>query len=223
MATEQPLAWRSSSGATTGPLLRLWDRRLLLLVALALLAGFLAYQAPAATDIAVGWLGDRLFLRASEGAGAAAEGSFYGDELSADAAGIPIRSRWTRQAATMWLPGFGAGGDLQLTLRAQGWPNDALHPDVRQPTVIVAANGAPIGQFGPSVDWADYPLTIPAGARSAEPLVLTLHASDTFTHTATYLDTRPKGVRLAGISVHEPGASFTWPAPVPLLWLALDS
>ncbi|HEY3230898.1 MAG TPA: glycosyltransferase family 39 protein, partial [Roseiflexaceae bacterium] len=99
----------------------------------------------------------------------------------------------------------------------------ALHPDVRQPTVIVAANGAPIGQFRPSADWADYPLTIPAGARSADPLVLTLHASDTFTRTTTYPDIRPKGVRVAQISVRETGAWFTWPAPVPLLWLALDS
>ncbi|HEX9373174.1 MAG TPA: hypothetical protein VF897_19330, partial [Roseiflexaceae bacterium] len=50
-------AWPSRSGARIGPLAYLRDRRLALILALALLAGFLAYQAPPASDIAVGWLG----------------------------------------------------------------------------------------------------------------------------------------------------------------------
>ena len=112
-ANKQPIAWRAPSGATTGPLIRLWDRRLLLLLALALLAGLLAYQAPIASDIAVGWPGDRLFVRSSEGAGADAAGSLYGDELSPDARSG--RSRWTRQQTSIQLPGLGSGGDLALT------------------------------------------------------------------------------------------------------------
>ncbi len=160
--------WRSASGAAAGPLLRLWDRRLALLLALALLAGALAYQAPAATSIAVGWLGDRLFLRASEGAGAADSASLYGDEFSPDARSL--RSRWTRQDAAFWLPGLGAGGDLTLTLRAQGWPGDVLNSTTKQPLVTVEANGSPIGSFTPSAGWADYPFSIPASARAADPL-----------------------------------------------------
>src|SRR6185369_15171970 len=119
-ATKKPVAWPSASGAATGSLIRLVDRRLILLLALALLAGLLAYQAPATADVDVGWLGDRLFLRSSEGSGASADGSLYGDELSPGARSG--RSRWTRQSATIWLRGLGAGGDLTLTLRAMGWP-----------------------------------------------------------------------------------------------------
>jgi 4-amino-4-deoxy-L-arabinose transferase-like glycosyltransferase len=197
----------------------LWDRRLALLLALALLAGALAYQAPAATDIAVGWLGDRLFLRASEGAGAADASSFYGDELSPDARSL--RSRWTRQEATVGLAGLGAGGDLTLVLRAQGWPADALNRDTRQPLVTVEANGRSIGQFTPSGAWADYPFTIPASARGADSLVLTLRASDTFTRTAAYADDRPKGLRLERVDVREGAPSFTRPAILPLLLLML--
>jgi hypothetical protein len=198
----------------------LWDRRLALLLALALLAGFLAYQAPATTDIAVGWLGDRLFLRANEGAGASALGAFYGDEISPTARGG--RSRWTRQDATIAVPGLGAGGDLQLILRAQGWPGDALNQRTQQPTVTVMASGVTIGQFTPSADWADYPLTIPAAARNTDPLLLSLHASDIFTRTASYPDTRPKGIRLEYVGVREATPQFTLPAPLPLLLLILD-
>src|SRR5262245_24795315 len=144
--------WRTPSGATTGPLIRLWDRRLVLVLALALLAGLLAYQAPAVSDIAVGWPGDRLFLRSSEGAGADAAGSLYGDELSQDARSG--RSRWSRQEAVIRLPGLGAGGDLTLTLRAQGWPDDVLACRGCQPAVAVAAGAVTLGQFTPTSGWA---------------------------------------------------------------------
>src|SRR6476469_557857 len=74
-ATEKPVAWPPASGAATGPLIRLSYRRLILLLARALLAGLLAYQAPATADVDIVWLGDRLFLRSSEGGGASADGS----------------------------------------------------------------------------------------------------------------------------------------------------
>jgi 4-amino-4-deoxy-L-arabinose transferase-like glycosyltransferase len=197
----------------------LWDRRLVLLLALALLAGLLAYQAPAASDIAVGWPGDRLFLRSSEGAGVDAAGSLYGDELSQDARSG--RSRWARQEALIRLPGLGAGGDLTLTLRVQGWPADVLACRGCQPVVTVVAGGVALGQFSPTRGWADYTFTIPARARAADPLTLTLRASDTFTNTAAYLDARPKGIRLEYIGVREAEARFTWPALAPPALLAI--
>jgi 4-amino-4-deoxy-L-arabinose transferase-like glycosyltransferase len=197
----------------------LWDRRLLLLLALALLAGLLAYQAPIASDIAVGWPGDRLFVRSSEGAGADAAGSLYGDELSPDARSG--RSRWTRQQTSIQLPGLGSGGDLALTLRAQGWPDDALVCSRCQPTVTLAVGDAVFGQFKPTRDWADYSFTIPASMRAADQLVVTLHASETFTSTAAYSDLRPKGIRLEYIGLREAEARLTWPAPMPLVFLAV--
>jgi 4-amino-4-deoxy-L-arabinose transferase-like glycosyltransferase len=220
-ATEQPIAWRTPSGAATGPLIRLSDRRLALLLALALLASLLAYQAPAASDIAVGWPGDRLFLRSSEGAGADVARSLYGDELSQDARSG--RSRWTRQEALIRLPGLGVGGDLTLTLRAQGWPGDVLACHQCQPAVTVAADGVALGQFTPTSGWADYTITIPASTRAADSLALTLRASDTFTNTAAYLDARPKGIRLEYVGVREAAARFTWPALAPLVLLTLTA
>jgi 4-amino-4-deoxy-L-arabinose transferase-like glycosyltransferase len=199
----------------------LWDRRLALVLALALLAGLLAYQAPAASDIAVGWPGDRLFLRSSEGAGADAAGSLYGDELSTDARGG--RSRWTRKDALIRLPGLGSGGDLTLTLRAQGWPSDVLACRQCQPEVSLTAGGVALGRFTPTGDWSDYTFTIPASARAADPLALSLHASDTFTNTTIYTDARPKGIRLEYIGVREAEVRLTWPAPAPLILLALTA
>ena len=192
-----------------------------LLVALALLAGTLAYQSPATTDIAVGWLGDRLFLRSSEGAGATAAGSFYGDELNAEARSR--RSRWTRQSAAIALPGLGFGGDLHVTLRAQGWPTDVLGASVRQPEVVVAANGVPFAEFTPTMQWADYSFTLPADLRAGNTLLLTLQTSETFTSTAQYADPRPKGIRLEYIGVREPASRLTWPAPLPLLLLLANT
>src|SRR5436853_3246714 len=215
-ATKQQLAWRSPSGARTGPLIRLRDRRMALILALALLGGFLAYQAPPASWIAVGWLGDRLFLRGSEGQGPADADSFYGDELDAQARSG--RSRWTRQDALIRLPGLGGDGELALTLRVQGWPRDALGTDIRQPVVALTANGTPTGEFTPTADWADYRFTIPAAARTGDALTLALHASGTFTSTATYADPRPKGIRIEYVGVQGAGGPLTLPA---LPWLAL--
>src|SRR3954464_13592732 len=142
-ATQKHPAVRARSGARPGPLVYLRDRRLTLILALALLAGFLAYQAPPTSDIFVGWLGDRLFLPASQGLGAADAATFYGDEITGDARSR--RSRWSRQDVQIDLPGLGTGGDLMLTLRAQGWPDGVLNQAVSQPTVDIIGNGVSIG------------------------------------------------------------------------------
>jgi hypothetical protein len=218
-ATKQPTVWPSTSDASTGPLIHFWDRRLALLLALALLAGSLAYQAPAATDIAIGWFGDRLFLRASEGAGVADQTSLYGDEFSPDAQ--TMRSRWTRQDATFWLPGLGAGGDLELTLRAQGWPSDVQNHITRQPHVTVAVNSTTIGSFEPTDQWGEYTFRIPGDLRANNPLVLSLHTSDSFTNTLQYQDARPKGIRLEQLRIADLSTRPTLPAALPLALLVL--
>jgi len=214
---------RARSGARPGPLVYLRDRRLTLILALALLAGFLAYQAPPVSDIFVGWLGDRLFLPASQGLGAADAATFYGDEITGDAGST--RSRWTRQDAQIDLPGLGAGGDLTLTLRAQGWPNGVLNRATSQPTVAIAVNGVLVDQFTPTPSWADHSFRIPASLQASDMLSLKLHISDTFTSTATIADPqRAKGIRLEYIGVYgsEPAAGFRLPATLPLGLLVLD-
>ncbi len=213
---------RARSGARPGPLVYLRDRRLTLILALALLAGFLAYQAAPASDIFVGWLGDRLFLPASQGLGAADAATFYGDEITSDA--HSGRSRWSRADAQIDLPGLGAGSDLMLTLRAQGWPNGVLNHSTSQPTVSITGNGVLVGQFTPTPAWADYSFRIPANVQASDLLSLKLHISDTFTSTATIADPqRAKGIRLEYIGVRgNELASFTLPAALPLGLLALD-
>ncbi|HWQ13007.1 MAG TPA: glycosyltransferase family 39 protein [Roseiflexaceae bacterium] len=196
------------------------DLRLALILVLALLAGALAYQSPPASAVAVGWLGDRLFLRASEGQAAADALSFYGDELT-DSAGSG-RSRWTHRAgAALTFPGLGSG-DLTLTLRAQGWPEDVLGTRARQPEVTVEADGRVLSRFTPTPAWADYTFRIPAELRAGPDLTVTLRVSDAFTSTARYADPRPKGIRLERVSVYgAPAAGVAAPAPGPLAWLLL--
>lgn len=214
---------RAQSGARPGPLVYLRDRRLTLILALALLAGFLAYQAPPISDIFVGWLGDRLFLPASQGLGAIDAATFYGDEITSDARSG--RSRWSRQDAQIDLPGLGAGGDLTLTLRAQGWPSGVLNQATSQPTVDITANGVIVDQFKPTASWIDHTFRIPADVQASDLLSLRLHISDTFTSTATIADPqRAKGIRLEYIGVRgsEAPVGFTLPAALPLGLLALD-
>lgn len=191
---------RSPSGVKTGALVHLTDRRLVLILALALLAGFLAYQAPPSAGIAIGWFGDRLFLAASDRLAPDDPASFYGDELTETARSR--RSRWTRGEAAIVMRGIGPGPDLTLTLRAQGWPADTLNPRTKQPTVAVDAAGVPIGHFDLTGDWADYTLTIPAHARITDDLTLRLHVSDVFTSTVAYDDLRPKGMRIEYVEVY---------------------
>ncbi len=195
------------------------DMRLALVVALALLAGIFAYQAPVNAAIPVGWPGDRLFFRASEGAGAADRLTFYGDEITADAPGG--RSRWTHQGAQVNLPGLGAGA-LLVTVRVQGWPPDVLDRATRQPEVTVTANETPVGRFTPTEQWAEYDVAIPAEVRRGSDLTLILVASDVFTSTSAYNDPRPKGIRIDSIRVRSTGGDPSMPAPAPLLWLTVS-
>jgi hypothetical protein len=218
-SSERP-QWRSTTEPRLSPLLQVLDRRLLLILLLALLAGVLAYQAPPASSVAVGWLGDRLFLRASEGQTANDTLSFYGDELTDHARSG--RSRWTHQGAALDFPGTG-GTDLTLTLRAQGWPADVLNSRTRQPLVTVTADGTPVGSFTPSPEWAEYQFEIPADARTGPGLRVELLASDVFTSTARFQDPRPKGIRLEHAEIQgAPFASvFVLPVAGPLGWLLL--
>jgi hypothetical protein len=196
------------------------DQRLLLILVLAVLAGVLAYQAPPASRVDVGWLGDRLFLQVSEGHTAADALRFYGDELTDHARSG--RSRWTHQGAVLNFPGAG-GTDLTLTLRAQGWPDDVLNSRTRQPVVTVLADGTPVGSFTPSPEWADYQFEIPVDARNGPALRVELLASDVFTSTARFLDPRPKGIRLeqAAIEGAPLASAFALPVAGPLGWLLL--
>ncbi len=199
--------------------LRYLDMRLALLVVLALLAGIFAYQAPVSATILIGWPGDRLFVQASEGASAADRLTFYGDEITADAPGG--RSRWTHQGARVHLPGLGDGA-LVVTVRAQGWPPDALNRVTRQPEVTVTADGTVVGRFTTTEQWAAYDIVIPTEARRGNDLTLILVASDVFTSTGVYNDPRPKGIRIDSISVRSAGDGPFAPAPAPVFWLIVS-
>ncbi|WP_245863537.1 ArnT family glycosyltransferase [Candidatus Viridilinea mediisalina] len=173
---------------------------LLVVLLLSLLVGLMAYQNPASGRVAVGWLGDRLFLGTTSGLGADAvlRGDFFADDLTP---GSPTgRSRWTRQHARVVLPNLGSGADLKLTLLVQGWPDDVLDAPVAQPTVAVLADGTLLGSFQPTSAWASYELRLPATARTGADLTLDLEVDHTFTDTASFgVDPRPKGIRLAEV------------------------
>ena len=204
--TDRVIPKRAPGNFADSLLVHLYDQRLVLVVLLALLAGVLAYQTAPTAYIAVGWLGDQLFLPTSESLGSADAGSWYGDEI--DNSARSHRSRWTRQDAIIELPGLGSGGDLKLSLRAQGWPSDVLaYPPTllrnptHQPTVTIKAYGNLVGQFTPTTDWKDYSFRVPALKPPGDKLELVLHVSDTFTSTQSFSDARPKGIRLEYIGV----------------------
>lgn len=182
---------------------------------LALLAALLAYQAPAESTIPIGWLGDRLFLRASQGLGQADASTFYSDEITGNQGD---RSRWTRQDAEISLPGLGAGGDLLVTLRVQGWPADAAG-QVGQPIVDLFANDVALGRFKPTEQWAEYTFRVPARVDARDQLTLRLHTSATFTGA----DRRPKGIRIDALHLHaaDSALAFGIPAARPVLLLVL--
>lgn len=187
---------------------------------LALLLGMLAYQLPARVVIAIGSLGDQVFLDSSEALDATPDalGAWYADEL-----GDGGRSRWTRSRARIVVPQAG-GSDADLMLRVQGWPEDALRGTPRQPVVRVSLPGTAaqqagveIGQFTPTSAWQEYRLSAPATARAGSDLVIELTVSETFTGTRQFPgDVRPKGVRLDRVTLdiaRPHGLAFTgWTA-----------
>ncbi|GAB4204815.1 MAG: glycosyltransferase family 39 protein [Roseiflexaceae bacterium] len=212
--------------APARPAERTWPRAWwpLTIILFSLLVGVLAYQRPPAMRLAVGQLGDQLFLPRGQAQNREETllGRWYGDEPTDHAPGG--RSRWTRQNAQIELPGLGGAGELQLTITAQGWPADVLNGRTRQPLVRVLANGVPAGSFTPTLDWASYPLTLPAPARPGEVLSIRLEASDVFTSTAQFADLRPKGIRVAAIELRgAAGPGFAVPAPLPLALLLSGS
>lgn len=196
-----------------------WITTLAVVLALSVAVGVMAYQAPPTGRVLIGWLGDRLFLNATPGLGSDAvrRGDFFADDLTPDSP--TLRSRWTRRYARMTLPNIGAGADLEVSLTVLGWPADAIGVEVAQPTVTVAADGTPVGQFQPVSSWATYRFHIPAGVRREADLTLELFSSHTFTDTVRFgVDPRPKGVRLAEVRVQ---AANTLTAVYPPAWRAV--
>lgn|GEM_PF-386748 len=197
-------------------------RGMLLVLLLSLLVGVLAYQSPPGGTVAVGWLGDQLFLDSSAGLGADAvtRGDFYADDLTPDA---PTgRSRWTREHARLRLPDVGVGTDVAVTLLAQGWPDDVVNAAVEQPLVTVAVDGTRIGNFTPTAQWDAYTFTVPAEARTGPDLTIDLNSSATFTDTVSFgHDPRPKGLRLAAVRIRPPPTDPT--AILPPAWHAVGA
>ncbi|HEU4328535.1 MAG TPA: glycosyltransferase family 39 protein [Roseiflexaceae bacterium] len=212
-ATNEHARRHTPARAATRPLLRAWW---LLTVLFSLLAGVLAYQIPPTMRLAVGQLGDQLFLPRGQAQSQeeTALGRWYGDEPTDHAPGG--RSRWTRKNAQIELPGLGDSGTLRLTITAQGWPTDVLNGRTRQPLVTVLVNGAPADTFTPTPAWGSYPIELPAPARPGDPLSIRLEASDVFTSTAQFADLRPKGIRVAAIELASGGVRPAAPAPLPL-------
>ncbi len=196
-----------------------WGLTLALVLLLSIAVGVMAYQAPPAGRVQIGWIGDRLFLDATAGldAAAAARGEFFADDLTPDSP--TLRSRWTRQYARITLPNIGAGADLELALTVQGWPADVLGAAVAQPTVAVSADRTVIGRFEPTAAWETYRFRVPAEARQGGDLTVTLASSHIFTDTVRFgADPRPKGVRLAEVQVR---AADKLTAVYPPAWRAV--
>lgn len=192
----------------------------------AFLIGILLYQLPHRTTVAIGSLGDQLFVRGSEALDAAseAEGRWYSDEL-----GAGRRSRWTRSLAYLRFSDVG-GGDTAITLRVQGWPADVAHPSLRQPVVTARVGAGPdapvVGEFTPTSEWGSYTVWAPAAARRSADLTLQLAVSDTFTRTAEFAgDPRPKGIRVDQVTLETAQPSgllrVGWSAVLQLAGVAL--
>jgi len=198
------------------PLTNAFDMRYGVLIVFVVVAIVLAFQSPPAVDIAVGSLGDRLFLQSSAGLGEADAELWYGDELSSDAASG--RSRWTRQVATVTIPMFDTSSDVSLMVRVAGWPNTVKHAGLTQPKVTIQVNGTTTTVFTPTVEFADYYFVLPAALVRDSALHLQIQTSDVFTQTTTGSDIRPKGVRVERIAAATPNDWVAWNNPP---WLLL--
>ena len=193
-------------------------RRCLLGALFRLLLVIAAYQLAPTLRLSIGAPGDRVFLTVSEGRAADDSDAWYGDELTPDS---PTgRSRWTHPAAALRIPALD-GAPRQLSVTAQGWPDDVIGTQTRQPTIAVLLDGARVGSFTPTPGWRTHTVALPA--RAPGDATIALVASDVFTNTQRYTDdVRPKGVRVATIAL-TPAMALgpTIPPGAPLLWLAL--
>lgn len=184
------------------PLASAFDWRVVVYVCFVVLAVAIALQAPAAVDIAVGSVGDRLFLQSSSGLGEIDQATWYGDEISADA--TSGRSRWTRQVAQVVVPAFDQGVDVSIMVRMAGWPADVQQTRTVQPRVDVAVNGEALAVFTPTTTFDDYYIVLPAAQNTNDSIAITMRVSDVFTATTTHADVRPKGVRVERVAVATP-------------------
>ena len=198
------------------PLTNAFDMRYGVLMVFVVVAMVLAFQSPPAVDIAVGSLGDRLFLQSSAGLGAGDANTWYGDEISSDAASG--RSRWTRQTATVDIPLFDTTSDISLMVRMAGWPTTVRHATLSQPQVTIQVNGTTTTVVTPTAEFADYYFVFPATLVRDADLQLTITASDVFTQTTSGYDVRPKGVRVERIAAATPNDWVAWNNPP---WLLL--
>lgn len=173
-------------------------------VFLTILLGVLAYQMPVQTQIDIGQLGDQLFVPSSEAQRAAQieSGAWYADQLDQDGRG---RYRWSRERATIALPGLGSRRDIRLTLNLAGWPADIKRDQPKQPQVEVRVGDQVIGQFTPTPDVRAYTIDVPAQLHETPTLSTLLQITPTFTDTATATDARPKGIRLDAIGIDARG------------------
>lgn len=193
---------RSQRVRVLHPLATAFDWRFAVYACFVVLAVILVFQAPSAVNIAVGSLGDRLFLQSSAGLSAQDAQLWYGDELSADAASG--RSRWTRATAHVVIPAFDQHADVSFVIRMAGWPSDVRNTRTSQPQVHLDINDHEIAVFTPTTTFDDYYFVLPAAQNTYAALDMTIRVSDVFTATTAYQDVRPKGVRVERIAAATP-------------------
>lgn len=211
---------RSTRVRILHPLATAFDWRVVVYLLFVVLAVFVAVQAPAAVDVAVGSPGDRLFLQSSPGLRASDQETWYGDEISADA--VSGRSRWTRQIAHITIPAFDQNADVSVVVRMAGWPADVQNTRTTQPAVQVVINGSAVAVFTPTTTFDDYYVVLPAQLNTQPEVNITMRVSDVFTATTSHADVRPKGVRVERVAVATPNdwVALSTP-PLPMLWWAV--
>lgn len=218
--TSQLKLRRSQPVVVPHPLQGAYDTRFLILIAFAVIAAILAFQSPPAVNVAVGSIGDRLFLQSGLGIRTDDESLWHADELNPDAQSG--RSRWTRQVASMNFPAFTTSSDISVMIRMAGWPNDVIAQSLDQPQVSVFINGQLSEVFTPTTVFDDYYVVYPAQSALTD-LTIELRSSHVFTSTSTYTDVRPKGVRVERVALATPSDWIGWNTP-PLsvvLWVVL--
>ena len=129
------------------------DWRLYVLIATAILLTGAAYQVRLPAYVDIGALGDRAYLWASP---LSADTGFNGDEYLAEEG---LNYRWTKQASWVRFPDLAWNGPLRVNLHVRGArPSQMQVPsaDPSGPPVSVKVNGAPVGRFEASTEWAIY-------------------------------------------------------------------